>query len=459
MNRQQTTTELKKLLAILKAEVALETAASFSDIKTALAEIILREPVSTALNLPNLVSLNAAEKRNFPAIDLADDSTRTGIQVTATSDLGKIKHTVNTFIEHKLYERFDKLFMLLLSDKKKYRTNLSKLSDGSFEFTKDHVLDLNDLFAKLTECADLAALRRVTQTLRANLVGDSILDSIREQSTQTDVLHVNLLPIRIPESLYIARLTLDKKAIRVLIPKRRYRYDRDYVMALLAHHDHEFGRDFSCHEGSLLSFRPLEDAGLNKLGIIDEGTIEPIDPPSYFGASLDTEIQFRFLLRLSLQSALRGHHIFWQHEEKMFAFGPSDDKPIRAEVWLGQKKATRVVYKVMPPKDDNARPIHKHFAFRVQFKCVEGNWFLVIDPKWLFSWDRYHKSFAHPRLAALTAQRERNAQIYQHTRFISWYLTNCLQVDEYSLRFDKNIVVVGGSTFEDKDWTGTHESD
>ena len=456
--RQELALELNKMFAILKAEVANETAASFADIKIAIAELILLEPLKAAFDLPNLVSLNAAEQRNFPAIDYADHEARYSMQLTATSDSGKIKATISKFKDHQLNLKFDRLAMILLTDKKKYKSDFVSLTDGLFEFSRENIYDLSDLYTRLVELEDLNILRQTVQGLRANLIGDSILDSIRQKATQTEIFHLNLLPLEIPDTIYTAQLTINKKAIRDLGLKRRFRTDRDYVMGLLAHYRHDFPRDFICHAGLLVSFRPIEEQGLGKLEIIDEGTIEPIDTSSYYQASLDNEIRFRFLLRTCLQQQLYQHSIFWQNEENFFAFGPVGEETKREQPWVGKVRATRTVYEQKEKQSENSRPIHKHFAFKVYFNLLDGNWFLVTEPKWLFSWDRYHKSFAHPKLAAMTARNERNQQIYSHTRFISWFLTTQIESDIQQPKIGKNIVVVAESS-DDTNWSAIDETD
>lgn len=170
-----------------------------------------------------------------------------------------------------------------MTDKKKYQADFSLLTENLFSFSNKDIYDLKDLYKLLTEIEDVSILQVVVRGLRANLIGDSILDGIREKSVQTDIIHVNLLPISIPKVLYIARLTLDKKSIRDLnTEKRRLRHDMDYVKALLAYNTHSFPWDFICHDGLLISFDPLEEQNLGKIGIIDEGTIEKMGSKEYF---------------------------------------------------------------------------------------------------------------------------------------------------------------------------------
>src|SRR5260221_13252851 len=61
-----------------------------------------------------LENLNATQKKNYPAIDLADFKSRVAFQVTATSDFDKIKTTLETFKSHKLNEGFDVLYIYII---------------------------------------------------------------------------------------------------------------------------------------------------------------------------------------------------------------------------------------------------------------------------------------------------------------------------------------------------------
>lgn len=49
------------------------------------------------LDLRGLKNLNATERANFPAIDLADMGARVAVQVTATATLQRVKNTIKNF--------------------------------------------------------------------------------------------------------------------------------------------------------------------------------------------------------------------------------------------------------------------------------------------------------------------------------------------------------------------------
>lgn len=75
---------------------------------------------------------------NEAAIDLADKARQLCIQVTATSDAAKLKKTIETFNRHKLYNKYKELQILMLVDKKNYRTAFE--TGGHFKF--DHKIIL-----------------------------------------------------------------------------------------------------------------------------------------------------------------------------------------------------------------------------------------------------------------------------------------------------------------------------
>lgn len=114
----------------------------------------------------NLKNLNEKDL-NVASIDLADDTRRLCVQVTATADSSKIKETIATFISHQLYKTYDQLQFLMLVDKKSYTTKFS--TGGHFAFDhKLHVRDIDDVLAA-AEALDLADLQKLSDFVDAQL--------------------------------------------------------------------------------------------------------------------------------------------------------------------------------------------------------------------------------------------------------------------------------------------------
>lgn len=95
----------------------------------------------------DLENLNAI-KVNFPAVDLGDSEEGICYQVTSENSIKKIEKTVGKFIEHKLYDQFEELIILVLGKKKNYKKTID--TKGKFDFSiEDNVIDLNDLSKKI----------------------------------------------------------------------------------------------------------------------------------------------------------------------------------------------------------------------------------------------------------------------------------------------------------------------
>ncbi len=111
------------------------------------------------------------EKKNYPGIDLSDENKRIAFQITSTSNIEKIKHTIEQFILKQLFNKFDTLFIFIISQKeKKYnqnfidtclgeaKRNLTKRNpklSTTFKFdVKKNILDKDDLYTLIKELND-----------------------------------------------------------------------------------------------------------------------------------------------------------------------------------------------------------------------------------------------------------------------------------------------------------------
>ena len=135
-------------LAHLKAQISLSKSENLTDINI-YSENFFRDFLNKVYNL-NLDNANA-ETANYPSIDLQDKKSGLAIQVTSTSAKSKLVKTVNSFISNKLFEDFDKLKILILSEKKNYQTD--KLGDPSlFQLdVKADVWDFGDIISEIND--------------------------------------------------------------------------------------------------------------------------------------------------------------------------------------------------------------------------------------------------------------------------------------------------------------------
>jgi hypothetical protein len=107
--------EFRELVSQLRTEVEAASAMQLYDTHKIAEEVVLglfRE----LYGLSELRNLNADQK-NFPGFDLADDNKRVAIQVTATPNIDKVKSTLETFVRDRLFDRYDKLIVYILTRK------------------------------------------------------------------------------------------------------------------------------------------------------------------------------------------------------------------------------------------------------------------------------------------------------------------------------------------------------
>jgi hypothetical protein len=145
MNRQQYQQEIIKYLTWLSMRVDQNNNLNLTDINNA-AEYFYCELLNLAFGY-ELININIMEQ-NAAAIDLGDAKRRLAIQVTSTGSLTKTKHTVDKFIEKKLYEKYDKLIILNISKKTVHNDPL--IGDDNYKLnTKDDIWDVSDLIKRL----------------------------------------------------------------------------------------------------------------------------------------------------------------------------------------------------------------------------------------------------------------------------------------------------------------------
>ena len=114
-----------------------------------------------------LKNINILE-RNARAIDLGDEDERIAIQVTSTSELDKIKHTHKGFVASGLDGKYDRLVVLIIGEKRRYRES-SLGGDGvvSMSLAED-VWDIPELLRQVGDLR-LDRLERCCEFLRDEL--------------------------------------------------------------------------------------------------------------------------------------------------------------------------------------------------------------------------------------------------------------------------------------------------
>jgi hypothetical protein len=225
---------------------------------------------------------------------------------------------------------------------------------------------------------------------------------------------------------------------------------------------YKFGVDWEYFEGKIITFHNLGDSFLPLAKLVDEGSIEVFNSADFFDINEDYERIFKSLLRRCLQQKLYHKQVMWQNTEKLFIFSEVDDEPIRKEHWRGKVEDDRIVFeKTMKSNKPDEILKCKHFAFRVEFKHYQDNWFILIKPDWFFSYDGYKKSVYCEKDADWIKRHEKNSNVFTHLRFISYFLSyNTLELFENKrsypfITFGNILKLNNASYLDDREWLPT----
>lgn len=165
MNRANLLLGITHYLTYLRMSVGHLNSLNLQDINVH-AEAFFRDFLNLVLGY-ELRNINIIE-RNARAIDLGDENERIAVQVTSTSDLGKIKHTHKGFVASGLEGKYDRLVVLIIGEKRRYH-DVSLGGEGIFAMSLiDDVWDIPELLRKVADLP-LDRLERCRDFLRDEL--------------------------------------------------------------------------------------------------------------------------------------------------------------------------------------------------------------------------------------------------------------------------------------------------
>lgn len=167
MNREIYLKNIADSLALLSKEVTVRNAINLYDIN-----IVAEDFFPGLLNLIygyELRNINHLEK-NAAAIDLFDPKNKLSIQVTSDNDSSKIKHTIKEFKEKESYKIYNRLIILILTQKKNYTTDFD--TEGKFSFDKKK--DIWDVESIIKDVRKL-------ETEKLKEINDYLLNELNEK--------------------------------------------------------------------------------------------------------------------------------------------------------------------------------------------------------------------------------------------------------------------------------------
>lgn len=388
-----------------------------------------------------LENLNHSQKKNYPAIDLADFSNRVAFQITATSDLEKIKSTLEKFKEHKLNEAFDVLYIYVITHKKgKYNEDkLKSLIPADFIFsTTDNIIDKDDILQRISALSSTPKIASIAKIYEHEFSDFQI--QMREKSyvngclnTESEGISPNLLKISFPQHIYQAELHIDEKSIIDNLnaylatinkkPIKKLKPGSLVKKALRA--VNVKSSEWVLHEKYVYTFKNLDETTEPFRKIVDIGTIARLECKEFYDGDENHLRVFKHLLRNTLTELCRSKEIEWYGPREVFRFANNQTVPNQKRIkWKGKKEATKTVIFEMHNKKEGHIVCFRNLAFKSSFINIDEYWYLVLNPTWSFTNPGgYHQSRFEPAYMAGIKRLESNGSVYNYFRFFSYFFS------------------------------------
>lgn len=438
MNRQRLLNRILELFRIFHFEVAAHNKAGHFDINR-IAEDVLISVFKDTFDCHFLRNLNK-EKQNYPGLDLGDDYARTAFQITSDPSIEKIKETLTKVVAHKHYDRYDTIYIYLLSEKqKKYnRKVLQGITNGYFEFDPNtHIIDSKDIAAKINEL-DYDLIQRIEQTLEVHFSNPAKYFLRPQVAKKSEELTLNMMPISFPDEVFISKVIYDREEVIKKSWERDFKLsyrasERSVVRAALEQQGLKFSSAWVVRSGEIVTFHNLRDENLPLSVLVDPAAADPIPVNTYIHnddgeLDIDRLNIFKELLRATFQAQLHHRGITWQHEERLFIFTDPEHREVRKEAWSQGKKEGRIVYQKVRREDDPEKTrFHEHLAFETGFDLYDGQWYLAIKPDFFCSYNGYNKSeYHHKKRVSFLKRNAWNEDVIEDLL----YITEILRKDQ-----------------------------
>lgn len=291
-----------------------------------------------------------------------------------------------------------------------------------------------------------------------------------EKQNSTEPLFSNLIEIEFPPELLQADLNIDRNSIIEASWDTDFKLKRNapqarVVKSAIFQQGMIPTSDWVLHENKLITFHDLNDTNNPLNSVIDPGTITSIDCEDFYNINDDYLRVFKFLLRKCFERKL--HHMGIKPKGKgIYAFVPDENHFEKRTVkWHSKKDATRTVFELKRQKKNPEKIAYgKHFALKTNFHLISKKWYATIIPEWFISYDGYKESFYGYQRLSYLKRNERNAQVFNHLKFIVYQLTSAIQTSLFSdsfnyefLKFKKLKEVEAYPKIDENSWYN-HES-
>lgn len=229
--------------AFLQLKIQLLGIAHYYDIHTS-AEYFVRDTFNVVLGT-KLQVVDAVFHRNYPGIDLADATSGLAVQVSASTGVAKVKHTLEKFVAFGLQQQYPRLIIFMLQRRQpKYKITVPNgvtfdPNEAIWDFTTlyDRVnkLQSSEQVRELAEyVASSAPMPQDGQETRSRL--SSVLSLFEREVFFAPLDRED--PVEMLRAIRQVRISLQRSDAVLLLDQRLIRVFRD-IREVLAQYEHD----------------------------------------------------------------------------------------------------------------------------------------------------------------------------------------------------------------------------
>ncbi|TAY05479.1 DUF4365 domain-containing protein [Rhizobium leguminosarum] len=199
---------------------------------------------------------------------------------------------------------------------------------------------------------------------------------------------VNILPIKLPTEVFVATTS----------------YNVRQANAILLQDDEPARFDWVIRGGTFWSFHDPRTSVCR--AIVDIDQVEAVDTAHLaFHDDVDERNAFAYLLRQTLDHQVRGE-LWWSKENSCFYFAARAEYTARVFKYESSKKLTEadVVNPIESKREAGSIAFVRHHAFVPRFESLYDEWYLVVEPTYVFTTNGFT---SHPHPDALLAGKKR----------------------------------------------------